>query len=49
MEGSELHGKVLKCSFARPQTKLTPGKAVWAVEEFLKGTVSDSIQYEESS
>lgn len=37
MDGAEILGKVIKCDFARPDTKLAPrGKAVWATEEWIQ-------------
>lgn len=37
MDGAEILGKVIKCDFARPDTKLVPrGKAVWSTEEWLQ-------------
>ena len=39
MEGAELCGKVIRCSFAKPMTAESSGtgahKAIWTTEEFL--------------
>lgn len=34
MNGAELLGKYIKCSIAKPVTKLKPGQAVWTTEEY---------------
>jgi hypothetical protein len=36
MDGSELFGRVIRCNPAKAMTKLTPGKAVWNDEEWIK-------------
>lgn len=39
MDGSELFGRVLRCNHAKAMTKLTPGKAVWNDEEWIKSNL----------
>jgi RNA recognition motif-containing protein len=34
MNGAELYGKFIKCTIAKSSTKLQPGQAIWATEEF---------------
>lgn len=41
MDGAELLGKVIRCSYAKPMTKLQPGKAVWATEEYLEKNIQE--------
>jgi hypothetical protein len=41
MDGSELLGKVLHCSIAKTMPKLTPGKAVWSAEEWIKDNMKE--------
>jgi peptidyl-prolyl isomerase E (cyclophilin E) len=38
MNGAELLGKFIKCSIAKPLTKLKPGQALWSTEEFFESS-----------
>lgn len=41
MDGSELFGKVLRCSIAKAAPKLAAGKAVWSTEEWVQNSMND--------
>lgn len=47
MEGSELFGKVLRCNYAKAMVKLTPGKAVWNDEEWIKSQLAQEEEGQE--
>jgi RNA recognition motif-containing protein len=36
MNGAEVLGKFIKCTIAKPLTKLKPGQALWSTEEFYE-------------
>lgn len=44
MDGSELFGRVVRCSHAKATTKLTPGKAVWNDEEWIKSHLDEGME-----
>ena len=41
MDGSELYGKVLRCSIARTMPKLAHGKALWTADEWIENNLND--------
>ena len=41
MDGAEIFGKVVRCNFAKPMTKVSSGKAVWSSEDWLKNSLQD--------
>jgi peptidyl-prolyl isomerase E (cyclophilin E) len=41
MNGAEILGRTLKCNLAKPDTKLTHGKAVWSAEEWIQKSLKD--------
>jgi peptidyl-prolyl isomerase E (cyclophilin E) len=47
MDGAEILGKVLKCNYAKPETKLQPGKAIWSAEEWIQKSLKET-EYQES-
>ena len=42
MDGAEILGKVLKCKFAKSETKIQHGKAVWSSEEWIQNNLNSS-------
>ena len=41
MDGAELFGKVIRCNFAKPLTKVSSGKAVWSSEEWIQNNLNE--------
>lgn len=44
MDGSELFGRVIRCSVAKAISKLAPGKALWNDEEWIKAHLEEEEQ-----
>lgn len=42
MDGAEILGRVLKCNFARAETKIEHGKAVWSAEEWIQSSLKQN-------
>eukprot|EP01035_Chromulina_nebulosa_P019841 gene19841-25790_t len=43
MDGSELFGKVIRCSIAKPpSTQVQPGQAVWSAEEWIQNSLKEN-------
>ena len=42
MDGSELYGKVLRCTIAKELPKVERGKAVWSAEEWIQNSLKES-------
>jgi RNA recognition motif-containing protein len=47
MNGAELFGKFIKCNIAKASTKLQPGQAIWATEEFYSSKANPDETAEE--
>jgi len=43
MDGSEIFGRVVRCSIAKAIPKLTPGKAVWNTEEWIQKSITNNF------
>ncbi len=41
MDGSELFGKIIRCTIAKAVPKLAAGKAVWSTEDWIQSNVYD--------
>ena len=46
MDGAEILGRVLKCNFAKADTKIQHGKAVWSAEEWLQNSLKQDAPTE---
>jgi hypothetical protein len=40
MDGAEILGKVLKCKYAKAETKIQHGKAIWSSEEWIQNNLN---------
>ncbi len=47
MDGSELFGKVIRCTIAKAVPKLAAGKVVWSTEDWIQSNVYDDGNEEE--
>lgn len=42
MDGSELFGKVLRCTIAKTMPKTEKGKAIWSAEEWIQNSLKEN-------
>ena len=45
MHGSELYGKYLKCSLAKPMSTKAPGTAIWAADDWIQNQMKEEEDY----
>jgi hypothetical protein len=49
MDGAEILGKTLKCTYAKAETKLQEGKAVWSSEDWINNNMHNNAADSETN